>query len=348
MKKPCPNLHSLRQITAIGLIVSGLTLAGLYLPKTGLAQSITGDNSLVLVAIPPRLGDDGSLKAKPGETINATVKVRNNSTRAVEIGSIVRDFILADDGQTPLVIDEAVSSRWSLASWVTVAPSSSTLAPNQTAVLSMVIEVPADALPGGHYAMVLHEPQSEVTRSEVESDTTKSISAVNPRVGTLLYLTVDGPINEQAFIRNLSFPRFSEYGPVAYSFSVENLSDIHIRPGLNLEIRNLFGKVVERQSLDTKNVFPLASRHFTGQWDRIWGLGYYNARLVMNYGSGGQVASLATGFWLFPITLVLAIIVGLLTLIAMIIVVRRHLIHRRTDQSARIRELESKVKELER
>ncbi len=347
MQKPCPKLHLLRQVTAVGLIASSLTLASFYQPKTGWAQAVGADNSLVLVAIPPRLGDDGLLKAKPGERIDATVKVRNNSDKTVTVGSIVRDFILAEDGQTPLVIEEPVSSRWSLASWVTLAPSSSVLAPNQTAVLSMVIEVPEDALPGGHYAMVLHEPQTEVVRGEETTDTTKSISAVNPRVGTLLYLTVDGPINEQAFLRNLSFPRFSEYGPVAYNFSVENLSDVHIKPGLSLEIRNLFGKVVERKPLDTKNVFPLTTRHFTGQWDRIWGLGYYNARLVMNYGTGGQVASLATGFWLFPITLVLAIIVGLLTLIALIIAVRRHLVYRQKQQAERIKELESRVEELE-
>lgn len=67
----------------------------------------------------------------------------------------------------------------------------------------------------------------------------------------------------------------------------------------------------------------------------------------MNYGSGGQIASMSTGFWLFPITLMLAILVGILTLVAIIIVVRRYLIHKRTDQTAKIKELEAKVKKLE-
>ncbi len=337
----CPHKFRIGFFAVLGLIITGLV--GLNAAQAQ-AQIQPQNDVLNLMAIPPRLGDDGTLKGKPGETVTATVKVKNNSPMTVSVGSIVRDFVIADDGQTPLVIDEPVSSRWSLSSWITVAPSTQTLTPGQVSQLSMVIQVPPDALPGGHYAMLLHEPQIGKTNTTGANQT---LASVNPRVGTLIYFIVDGPINEQAFIRNLAFPTFTEYGPVAYSYSVENLSDVHIRPNLTLEVRNLFGRVVERTTLESKNVFPLSTRHFTGKWDRVWGWGYYSARVVMNYGSGGQIASMSTGFWLFPITLVLAILVGILTLIAMFIVIRRYLLHKRIDQTAKIKELEAKVKKLE-
>lgn len=305
-------------------------------------------NSLTLVAMPPRLGDDLSLTAKPGETVQENIKVKNNSDSPVRITSQAVDFILDEDGETPIPVDEATSSRWSLASWITVAPNSQVLAPNQTAQLSLVIEVPEDALPGGHYAMVLHQPTGvsadETATAGAQLD---SATGVNQRVGTLVYFTVAGPINEEAYIRNFQMPFFSEFGPVPFSFTVENRSDIHIQPKLKMEIRNIFGKTVDSFGIESKNIFPLTERSFEGQWDHIWGFGPYKATVAMNFGAQGKVAMASTTFWLLPVKLILAVVIVILTLIAVGVSVRRHMIHRKTDQSKQIKELEDKVKELE-
>lgn len=301
-----------------------------------------------LTAIPPRLGDDDSITVKPGEVKQTTVRVKNSSSQPLNIMTQVNDFVLDQDGETPIALtDTEVSNRWSLASWITIAPNLQTIAPNETKVISVVINVPEDALPGGHYAMITHQPTTTKPDEAELTDTSVSASGISQKVGTLLYVKVEGQINENAFIRNLSFPQLTEYGPVPYSFTVENQSDIHIRPALMLEIRDIFGRKVDQFPIETKNIFPLTERRFDSKWEKVWGTGRYTAILTMNYGTQGAVAIAKASFWLFPVTLVVTFLIVVLVVLAMGIAVRRHLIHRKTDQSAKIKELEEKLEKLE-
>jgi hypothetical protein len=295
------------------------------------------------------LGDDNSLTANPGEVLQATVRVRNTSDKPLNILSMVSDFILDADGSTPVAVtDQNISNRWSLASWITVAPNLQTVQPNETRVISVVIAVPDDALPGGHYAMITHQPSTEaVPKNEEVVDTQLSATGISQRVGTLLYVTVKGAINESAFIRSFNIPNLTEYGPVPYSFTVENQSDIHIQPGLMLEFRDMLGRKVDQIPIESKNIFPLTERRFEGSWEKVWGTGRYTATITMNYGTQGAIAIAKTAFWLFPFTLVVAVFLTILVLLAMFIAIRRHLIHRKTDQSAKIKELEEKLSQLE-
>lgn len=301
-----------------------------------------------LTAIPPRLGENFSLKIKPGEKIQTSVRVRNGSSQAMTVQSLAQDFIVDLGGETPIAINDQVSNRWSLASWLMLTPSVQVVQPGEIAIVNVIIEAPDDALPGGHYAMITHQPN--FGGSEISSDfslTPKSAANLQQRVGTLLYVMVDGPINEAAFIRELNFPKFTEYGPVPFTFTVDNQSDIHISPQIGVEIYNLLGRKIETIELKSKNVFPFISRGFEGQWDRIWGFGPYTAKVVMSYGTTGQIAIAKTSFWLLPITLLMAILIIILVIIAVTIVIRRHLLHRRQDQQAQIEILEGKVSELE-
>lgn len=340
-------------LKAVGMIlVLVLVLSNFAKVSPATAQNpdpqATSENGITLVAIPPRLGEDLTLTAKPGETKQEQIRVRNASNQSVVVQSSTLDFVLDKDATTPIAVNESVDNRWSLASWMTIAPGRQVLAPNQTGIVSLVIEVPNDALPGGHYAMVVHQPGLEIVGTEAtEEVVNESSTGINQQVGTLVYLLVEGPINEQAFIRNLNFPQFSEFGPVPYSFSVENNSDIHIRPSLEVSIANLFGKVVSTSALETKNIFPLTSRDFSGSWKQIWGTGLYKATVTMGYGSLGQVATASTSFWLIPIKLIIALIVLILSIVAAVIVIRRHYLHRKENKDQKIKDLEKQVRDLE-
>lgn len=300
-----------------------------------------------LTAIPPRLGEDLSLRVKPGEKIQTSVRVRNGSSEAMTVKSLAQDFIVDMGGETPIPVNENISNRWSLASWVIVSPSVQEVQAGETATINLIIEVPDDALAGGHYAMITHQPYTGSTEQPTNSLTQSPAASLQQRVGTLLYITVDGPINEAAFLRELNFPQFSEYGPVPFSFTVDNQSDIHIRPQIGVEIYNLFGKKVDNIEMETKNIFPFIERDFSGQWDRIWGFGPYTAKAVMSYGSTGQVVAVTTTFWLLPVTILMAIGIILMVMIAIFILIRRHLQHRGLSQQGQIENLQNKVIALE-
>ncbi|NCN83178.1 MAG: DUF916 domain-containing protein [Candidatus Pacebacteria bacterium] len=334
-----PTLPRFTKVLFVALVAATVS----FLAAPIRAQEQTTD-SLSVTAIPPRLGEDNTLKVKPGEKTQIKVRARNSSNQVITIRSSAVDFIVEEDGTTPVPLETQVanSNRWSLASWLTVVPSQQTLQPNESGFVSVVIDVPADALPGGHYAMIVHQPNTGGL-----DDTAGTGSGINQRVGTLLYVIVEGPINEAAFIRDFSFADFMEFGPVPFSFVIENESDVHIRPQMNIDIYNLFGKKIATIQPDTKNVFPYESRSFSGEWDQIWGTGPYTAKLTMSFGDHGAVVIARTSFWLLPVKLVIAIIALLGILIIAGMSIRRHIIHRKTDQSARIQELETQVRDLQ-
>lgn len=337
---------SLLLATTVGIVVGfGIlvpTIVSAQVPPTATTTPPVSSTSLTLTAIPTRLGDDGSLSALPGETLQTSVRVRNASDQTITLDTIAQDFIIDVDGETPLPVFGDTSSRWSLASWMVLVPQKKILAPAETTQVDVIIKVPADALPGGHYAMISHQPGLAS-----QASTVKSASAINQRVGTLLYVTVEGPINEEAFIRDFKTPQFSEFGPVPFSFSVDNQSDIHISPVMTVTISNLFGVEVESIQIESKNIFPLANREFQGQWDRIWGIGPYTAKITMVYGQSGSVTIATSRFWLVPISLVIASLVVVMSALVIIISIRRHLHHKANVDSQRVTLLEQKLAELE-
>lgn len=330
------------------LLVLGLVMMiGLVRPIASQAQTAqpaeNQSDSITLTAMPPRMGDDNSLSAAPGEKLQTTIKVRNNSDKAFTINTAVDDFIIGEDGETPVAITEDVDYRWSLKDWLVLAPEFQSLQPKQTGVINVIIDIPEDALPGGHYAMVTHKPVG--LNGEKFQD--ESSSKISQRVGTLLYVLVEGPINEEAFVRDFNMPKFTEYGPVPFSFIVDNQSDIHIKPDISIEIYNLLGIKVDTIVVESKNVFPMVGRNFSGEWDQVWGTGFYRAKLVMAYGSEGSITIAHTNFWLLPITIIIAAFIVLITLIVIFIAIRRHLLHRNNAEKERMQMLEDKISQLE-
>ncbi len=353
MKTVLPPLKKAIVITAVvGLAFVLFKQTTLAAPPTLSASKATTSqlSQLTLTAIPPRLGDAGRLTGSPGQIIRTSIRVKNNSASPVRVDSQALDFILADDNKTPIPLSGVndVSNRWSLASWVTLVPNSQVLKPNETKPISLVIQIPKNALPGGHYAMVVHQPSLSLAKmKQADQGQPDTLTGVNQRVGTLLYLIVKGKINEEAMIRELKFPHLTEFGPIPFSFTVENMSDMHIRPALQVTIKNLFGKTVAQIPLETKNIFPLTSREFQGSWDKVWGTGHYTATVSVIYGEHGKMAIAKTAFWFLPVTLIAAVLVVLLTLLAAGIAIRRHLIYRKESQARKIAELETELAEME-
>ena len=271
---------------------------------------VSAASNLSLTATPVRLGDDFSISLKPGEKKQVQIKVRNGSDETLVLESKAVDFIVAGDGATPVMLDEKQpDASWSLSSWLTLVPAEHKLASEEVATVNVLIEVPKDALPGGHYAMVYHRPISASTITE-------SGSGISQRVGTLLYVIVEGEINEEAYISRFNWPKFLENGPVNFSLKIDNQSDIHINTKPVLKIYNLFGKEVANIDIEAKNVFPKSEREFAGTWNKVWGLGYYKAVVEATYGSQGRVMTAVAGLYLIPVKIILLIlIIGLITAI---------------------------------
>jgi len=312
-------------------------------PVSNIAE-ITG-SSIELTAIPPRLGDDGSLSGDPGSTIQAQVRIRNNSGESITVDTLAEDFIIGDDGITPVAVNEQPNSLWSLASWLQLANTRNTIGPFGSATIPVIIQVPDNALPGGRYAMIMHQPASAA--DQATSGETAGKTGISQRVGTLVYFRVNGDIKEAATIRNIKLPFLTEFGPVPISFELENMSDIHIQPLTKITIRNMIGQTSEVLEVNTKNVFPYTSRSFEAEWDRIWGFGRYTGTIEAAYGSQGKLAQATFSFWLIPYKLLIAILMTIIAIVGIVVATRRHLLHRNSVETQHVTLLEDRIQQLE-
>src|SRR3989344_8259358 len=222
-----------------------IILSLLLFPAIALAQE-----SLSITAIPPRL----ELSALPGATIQETVKFRNDSPTDMTVQVVTADFIVNDNQGTPIAVSETVSGRWSLASWITARPKTLILPSGQTSTIDLVIAIPDNAAPGGHYAMVTYEP---VPEAGLEAG---SGSEIRPKVGSLIYLNVVGDVVEAANLKSFSVAdKFANYGPIKLSAVIENLGDVHFAPKGTVAVLNMLNDPIAEITLPDYNIFPFPS-----------------------------------------------------------------------------------------
>ncbi len=261
---------------------------------------------------PPRL----EFKVKPGSVIQKAIKVHNGGDSELGLAVKVQDFIVSDDRGTPIPVKAKVARRWAASTWIQASPSKFILRPGETKVVDIAIVVPEKANPGGHYAVVFFQPAAAAASPE-------TASAIMPSVGTLFYLTVPGPVKENAFVVRMEAPTWQEYGPVKIVSEVENLSDIHIRPRGTIRIYDWLGRPIATLKLKEQNIFPNTVRRYENVWQQHWGLGRYRATLSAGYGQQGRALTATIFFWIIPWHLILTIILLLLVIAAVIIWLRR-------------------------
>ncbi|MFA5828543.1 MAG: hypothetical protein WC841_04285 [Candidatus Shapirobacteria bacterium] len=297
------NQKKLSQILALFLLL----ITGYKLQVT----QANAQSALGLSAIPPRL----EISLNPGEVVTREIKVRNESSTERVITTITSDFIVNTDDGTPVrVATDETQNRWAASNWVQVSPSQIKLKPGETKSLMLSVLAPDDAIPGGHYAMVLHSPQNEAVLDATGS-------SIETNVGTLVYITIAGDIKQDAQITDFSAPIFLEYGPVDFTTTIKNLSDIHINPIGHIAISNIFGKNVINLPLNNTNIFPYTSRTFENTFSKKWLFGRYKANLQAGYGTAGGLLAATIFFWVIPwkiIVLVVATLALLLILIKLI------------------------------
>jgi hypothetical protein len=279
-----------------------------------LAQSSV-TNSSGISAIPPRL----EATINPDDVSTYTLKVRNESPNTRDIRVSVRDFIVTDNQGTPNFLDDLVqniNNRWSASSWIQVSPSQLTLKPGETKALTITIMPPANALPGGHYAAVIYTPDTFSLYN------TTTGSSVQTNVGTLLYITVPGDINQNASVTSFSAPKFSEFGPIDFNTTIKNSSDIHIQPVGAITVKNWFGRKTGQIPLENTNIFPYTTRDFKNTLNKKWLFGRYQADLKASYGSAGGLIAATLFFWVIPWRLIILIIAALVIIITLILLIK--------------------------
>ncbi len=302
-------------IIALGLLVN-------------IARAQTTPIQRAFIVIPPKL----ELTAKPGEVIQDVIRFQNQSDNETTFSVGMSDFIVRNMDGTPEFVDPETAGDWALSQWLTFNPDTLTIPAGEQGSVSIVISVPEDALPGGRYASIFFTSPGAIEEGQ-------TVTGIAAEIRNLVLLRVEGPITEEAIVRRLEAPRFSEHGPIDFTSEIANLGDYHIRPLGTIEIKNVLGKTVTNLELEERNIFPGASQEYKNIWDKKWLFGRYKATLNLVYGEQNLPLSATIFFWAWPWKITLAAI-GVIILIIILILLVKFLKKRREMKPEEIEEEE--------
>ena len=273
------------------------------------AGTISAQSSIPLTVGPARQ----QITINPGESTNFAIKYYNQSEIPLRGVVSVADFVVDSTDGSPRIIDniDQANPKFSASKWVTISIDQITIAPNDRTIVSGSLSVPKDARPGGRYVSVYFEP-SIGTPSVAGAD--GGTTGIAPRIASLLYIRVNGPITEHASISNMFAKSYYEYGPIEVTAHITNNGDYHIRPRGVFTLTNPLAGVVEQSSLKEANIFPDALRIFSATIGEKWMMGRYKITLNAFYGEKAQVMERSIFVWVFPWRVALVILLSLVIL----------------------------------
>lgn len=252
------------------------------------------------------------LNANPGEIITNIIKVTNVGSEPVNYVMSTEPFIGNETGQATVIPgDQDPNPELALKDWVTTSPSKFTLAPKAQQLVTVTINIPKDAEPGGRYGTIL--AGTDHSKNAIDGTGAK----VGQKVGTLVLLRVQGVINYLAYVKSFeASQKLYEQAPVTFSTRIHNESTVHIKPKGFITLANFFDKKVAEIPFDERNVLPASDRLLpTVTGDTKLPIGRYSATLALVYGDKNEILTATTSFIIFPWkTGVPIIIVSLLVL----------------------------------
>jgi hypothetical protein len=309
--KGIPRVRNKVRIAAAIMLVAAFTWT-LLTPTP-----ISAESGQAFSISPPLL----EIKTDPGKTVKATIKLTNISNGELLMKSQFNDFGAKNEtGEPNIIFDDSHNNSYALRHWIApVAPFK--IASKQSKTIDFSIQVPEDAEPGGHYAVI------RFTGSAPELE--DSGVALSASIGTLVLLNVSGNVIEQASLTDFyaATPTFAksgffEQGPISFVERIRNQGNIHSRPTGTVEVTDMFGRKVETLRVNgdpankddlPKSVLPQSFRRFEQKLNQEWLFGQYHAKVNLTYGDGKKLSS-EVSFWVIPYKLVILAIAGLVAL----------------------------------
>lgn len=258
------------------------------------------NNSYAITVGPAKL----EYKVDPGAVIEGKILLMNETTEKQIFYPSFEKFIEVN-GEKKFLPGE----KSELTEWFKFPPEIS-LEPGERKDIPFKIEVPQNAPPGGHFAVIWWGNKAEGTSGDQV--------AIVTRAGILVYLQISGDINESGTLLTFSLPKFLFWSfPSDFLVSFKNEGNTYLKPKGDITIKNIFG--------GTKTVFGVneADRILLPQSEdnlRIaskfsktpLAFGPYRAILTLNWGDKPEIIQKTLWFFVLPIK---ETIIGILVLV---------------------------------
>lgn len=268
---------------------------------------VVGQTPEITLSVSPQTFD---ITANPGDSISNSFRIVNGTDKEVKLVVKAKNFnVSGEEGGVELTEE---TTNWSVADWITVDPTETTIPARGNTFFDFTINVPDGAEPGSHFGAI-------VVRSDAEplNDTGPSVAQ---EIGPLVLVSVSGDITEAAEIDSFGSTRaFWFSSPVELVTRLNNTGNVHFKPTGTITIKNMFGSEVTTINLTEQNVLPDSIRQLLNEWDPgITSFGRYTADLSLVYGDDDTILVASTSFFVFPLITTLVVVGGLVFLVSAI------------------------------
>ena len=270
-----------------------------------------------------------SLKAKPGETIETELRIRNSGTETEKLQVGLMKFTAYGEEGKPKLEERGKDDQYF--DWVKFSVTEFDAPPNEWQSIKMTITLPKSAAFGYYYAVTF-------SRSHPNPAADKRDTAVRGGTATLVLLEADVPsAKREAAIQEFTVgKRTYEFLPARFNLKLRNTGNVHTAPTGTIFIKRGNKQIATVDVNNTTgNILPNSTRNFEAEWadgfpvyhikeengqvvlkngkptyDLNWDLGQlkrlrfgkYTATIVVAYDNGQRDIPLeaTVSFWVIP------------------------------------------------
>lgn len=261
------------------------------------------------------------LTVNRGEIVSTKIYLRDVSSGPLLVSGQANDFVAAGEDGTPKILlgNQDANDPYSLKDWISPPPSLD-LVPNEIKTMNIVMNVPANASPGGHYGVI---------RFTATPPSLKGTGvALSTSLGALLLVTVNGAIHDSLSVQQFSVSHNGKSGsvfqssPLTFTEIFNNTGNVHEQPAGLVRVYDMFGRNLAALGINQPpaNILPDSSRKFSQALDQaVIGnkrlFGKYRATTSVTYGvKTRETLTDSLTFWVIPYRLIAIVIILLVVL----------------------------------
>jgi len=255
------------------------------------------------------------LVLEPGQSVTRNIVIVNRlgSEKNFQLG--LEDIKGTIDPNNLVQFMGPEKGPYSLKDFIRPEETSFTLRQGDSITIPVTISIPTSIPPGGLYGSVIVSVQGNAGNGAADASTANGKINVKTRIAVLYFVRIKGNASESGFLKNFTTDHgLNTNGPVQISYAYQNDGNVYENPYGYIEIKNLFGAVVDKFAVEPYYVLPDSVRTNKISWDHGLMFGRYKATLFLNRGYGNQIDQKSVYFWALPLVIIVPVLLGLVLL----------------------------------
>lgn len=266
----------------------------------------------------------------PGKVTEGSIKIVNPADATEDFSykvTVTPYGVVGEDYKADLETD---STRTAIAKWIEIEEPTGKIKPNESKEVKFKINVPANAPVGGQYATI-------AVSSNADTSSSSGVAVQNVlEMASVIYGTVNGPIEHKGEILENNVPGFIVSPPATLSALIKNEGNIHEDASFTIKVTDFFsGNTI----LPTENddggyselIMPETTRYIEREVGNLPALGVVKVVQTIHY-MGKEPSTTDKVIIICPIWFMALVAATTLAIIFTIIqIIRKHRKHKKSD-----------------